>query len=453
MRPSPYIFVDSTAYRSHSDISQRGQNDLFGVFSSLTATLHFVTKPIAESLVDRTGTLLDALPPETKRQLEDLRLAESSDRSQRTEAFSRLEDASSLDNEPTMVLLPGSYCNMGCSYCGQEHRRGTLHGNHREAVRRRVINKISRDDTRGIHVRWFGAEPLMAYAVIRDLARTFVDAAKESEVAYDSNIVTNGALLDERKMQTLINECLVTEYHITLDGWGARHDQHRPLKSGQSSFQRIIDKVLKAAATYQSARFILRTNVDVNNSEHVSEYLSNMARVGFARRRNVLFQLTPVRSWSNDVSAIELGMKRYAELETRWLTEMAELGLSTLTLPTKPKSRPCSAVNLDSDVIAADGAIYSCTEHPLVPVLELTKRIASVDTIDMSLPRPRGEFDDWYREVRDGLYPCHSCWLMPSCGGSCPKSWHEGLPPCPSLKFTMPTRIMIEATHRGYASA
>lgn len=109
-----------------------------------------------------------------------------------------------------VILLPTSYCNMGCTYCGQSHERITLRGRHRDAVRTRVLAILNHPHTRSVRLDWFGAEPLMAYAVIRDLARSFVSVAERRRLDWRSVIVTNGALLDARKIRTLAAECRVT---------------------------------------------------------------------------------------------------------------------------------------------------------------------------------------------------------------------------------------------------
>ncbi|SRR5579875_1525214 len=63
-----------------------------------------------------------------------------------------------------VILLPTSYCNMGCTYCGQSHERITLRGRHRDAVRTRVLAILNHPHARSVRLDWFGAEPLMALA-------------------------------------------------------------------------------------------------------------------------------------------------------------------------------------------------------------------------------------------------------------------------------------------------
>jgi hypothetical protein len=116
------------------------------------------------------------------------------------------------------VLLPTSYCNMGCEYCGQTHVKQSLAPDHRDAVSARVLAAASDDAVTEVHVAWFGGEPLMAYAVLRQMARGFVEAFDQVGKAYTSKITTNGALLDERKLPVLITELRIHRLDITIDG-------------------------------------------------------------------------------------------------------------------------------------------------------------------------------------------------------------------------------------------
>src|ERR1700735_4437150 len=61
----------------------------------------------------------------------------------------------------SFVLFPGSFCNMGCDYCGQTHFKSQLTRQHRSSVVSRVEHAIFASSISQVDVRWFGAEPLM----------------------------------------------------------------------------------------------------------------------------------------------------------------------------------------------------------------------------------------------------------------------------------------------------
>jgi uncharacterized protein len=351
-----------------------------------------------------------------------------------------------------ITLLPTSYCNMGCTYCGQTHRRIPIQQNHREAVRRRVMRVLESPTTEEVRLDWFGAEPLMGYAIIRDLAASFIPIVEQRNLKWSSMIITNGALLDKRKIKVLAQDCRVTHAEITIDGPPEIHDTHRPLKSGGTSFWRIVDAIASGLADDKTngMTFGIRTNVDVHNEDRVEELLRLLADQGFAHPR-VRFGIKPVHSWGNDVRAIELGKRHFAEREHHWLNVMHELGLHFETLPTEPVSVLCPAVSQSDELIDSQGNVFSCSEQPLVDHLQETA-VGNMTQpwTDGADPRPIGLYDDWHQDVVEGSRSCSSCEFYPVCGGACPKLWSEGHVPCPSFKFNTQERLDLVAKMNGF---
>ncbi|MER6115334.1 radical SAM protein [Streptomyces sp. NPDC001743] len=349
-----------------------------------------------------------------------------------------------------IALLPTSYCNMGCAYCGQQHTRGGLSHTHRSRVRDRVLRAVAAPETRRVRIDWFGAEPMMGYAIIRDLAPRFVRAAAERGIDYSSVIVTNGSLLTPGKIDTLIRSCGVSHFEITVDGPPEIHDEHRPLKSGQGSFWKIVRTVRSVLdePDLQSAHFTFRTNVDAHNQDDVPRYIELMAELGFAHP-NVSFSIVPVHSWGNDVSAIEVSKQAFAEQETHWFRLLSQHGLHAQLLPNVAKKVLCPATTLSSEIISSTGNIFSCSEYPLVPEAEQTLALTHIDRAGPEPVRPVGPFDGWNDEIEKGTTWCKGCVFMPTCGGSCPKAWQEGHPPCPGYKFNFQDRLDLVASQCG----
>ncbi|WP_084964899.1 radical SAM/SPASM domain-containing protein [Thermoactinospora rubra] len=417
------------------------------VYATRTATLMYVIPEVADAL--RTGRL-DAISPGTRAALRDSEVVVPDDQDELADVLDRSRSAALDRSLVNFILLPTSYCNMGCTYCGQEHVRGGLSADHRDRVRARVLRAVRLPTTRQARIDWFGSEPMMGYAVIRDLAKDFVRVADEEGVEYISEMTTNGSLLNQRNLEVLIKECRVRKFHITLDGPPDVHDEHRPLKSGGRSFWKIVRTVREALDNpdYRHATFVFRTNVDVRNQESIPRYIELMAHLGF-NQPNVQFLLAPVHPWGNDVSAIELEGKDYAERELGWLRLMHEHGLPFMRMPTVPQRVTCSAVKATAELISGTGNIFSCTDHPLVPEAEQTSALGHIGQDDLPVFRPAGEFDGWYDEVEQGKSWCKGCVFLPTCGGSCPKAWHEGRLPCPSYKHNAQGRMDLAAARLG----
>ena len=442
---SPYLFISDDVF------ARPDGRQVVPAFRADDATPLLLPRRVSDALAAQTP-LTSVFTPKELSSLVESGLIVADPTGLRREVYSRMAAADADGSHRIFVLLPSSYCNMGCTYCGQEHVRGAgLGGNHRVAVAARVCEAIRDPAVKKVAVRWFGGEPLMGFATMRQLSREFVPLADSCGVDYESNIVTNGALLDERKLRVLRDECRITTLHITIDGPEEVHDSHRPLKSGGRSFSRLVSFLAAAVGRPENSAvtFVLRTNIDVRNSDYVGDYLREMAGRGFARRKNVLFSLIPVHPWSNDVSQLEMDKAVYAAAEARWLRLMDELKLNTVMVPTSIKTSPCGAVSTSGEVISATGGMFGCTEQPLVPEHETHSVLCSVDDLAASARRPRGQFDGWSTTVAKGLVPCASCWMLPVCGGHCPKAWADGDVPCPSMKFNMADRLDIIARRRG----
>jgi uncharacterized protein len=438
---SRYVVVSDSVYHTEAELRVRL------VYATRLAKLIVVDLPTAEAVA---AGALDRVPAAWLPVLRDAAVVVPADVDELTAVLDRNRRASADRSHVQLSLLPTAYCNMGCSYCGQQHTRGGLGGNHRQQVRDRVLRAIAAPTTRSARIDWFGAEPMIGYPVIRDLAPQFVAAAADHGVTYTSNLVTNGSLLTAEKLDELIRRCGLTHVEVTLDGPPEVHDSHRPLKNGRGSFWTIVDTLRQAVAEpdYQPVHFRFRTNVDVNNQDSIPRYIDLMAGLGFGRP-NVSFSIVPVHSWGNDVSDVELVRRDFAAVELGWLHQLHENGLAFALLPRRPQTVLCPATTRSAEIISSTGNIFSCTEYPLVPAAERNLALVHLSRAGDEVGRPKGPFDDWNDDIAQGKSWCTTCVLMPTCGGSCPKAWYEGHPPCPSYKYNIQGRLDLLAEQQG----
>jgi len=348
----------------------------------------------------------------------------------------------------SFVLLPSSYCNMGCSYCGQTHKRGTLPPAWERLTTARIAAVLRDPATRAVHVGWFGGEPMAGYQTIIRVSAALTPTADEFQVRYDASMTTNGSLLSIPKLVELHGVARLRRIEVTIDGPEVVHNRRRSLLKGGGSFRHIVDTLLSALgmAELRDLTIRIRTNIDVRNAEHVTGYLLEMKRLGFDHER-VAFDLSPVYQWSNDVSEVEISKREFAALEIDWMVLMLELGLRFTVLPSHSTDVVCTAATRYAEVISPSGSIFSCTEHPLVPQHEAGDALTTLDAI-FDGRRPLGSFDDWNKLVERGDVPCQGCAVFGVCGGACPKHWTEKIIPCPSFKLNLQERFDVAATAR-----
>lgn len=341
----------------------------------------------------------------------------------------------------SFILLPTQWCNLGCDYCGQSHFRSPLSKSHRETVRRRVLEAINTESVNAVSIGWFGGEPLVAYKAILDMSKEFISEA-EGICNYSAHIVTNGSLLTEDKIYSLVNDCNITRFDITIDGIKETHDIHRPSKKPGGSFDKIIDalRIFKNGHFTVDPVVIIRVNLDNRNYHDIKNLVKYLYDKDLVSPR-FEFNIAPIYSWSNDISSIELSQEEFSNIELDIFNDLNKYGFFYNVFPDRPMGVLCSAVTRNSEVVSATGNIFSCTEYPLVVEHEKNDSLTNLISLGIPTLRPKHQFDDWLIDIEQGNFPCNKCSFFPVCGGSCPKQWHNNVSPCPSYKYAPQKRL------------
>src|SRR5579875_1486950 len=304
-------------------------------------------------------------------------------------------DGSADPGVRVFTIMPTSYCNMACDYCGQEHFKSAVDRTRMERLAARVEATIADPATTHTSVTWFGGEPLMALRVIRELSARFVAASERAGKPYGSRMATNGSLLTTSTLTMLHRDAKLNSMAVTIDGPEELHDRRRIKRNRVGSFHHtvaVLGEVVRER-TVPGLGIIIRVNVDNENEHAVGDLVADLACFGLTAPQ-VQLQLMPVHSWGNDVSAVELEGRRYATAEAAWLRLADSLGVGLNPLPTTPKTRTCAATSPSVEIVDSGGRVYSCSEHPLVPQVRDTGILATLDDLAGSARRPAGAFDD-----------------------------------------------------------
>ncbi|WP_202924999.1 radical SAM/SPASM domain-containing protein [Myxacorys almedinensis] len=351
-------------------------------------------------------------------------------------------DAASQDDDTLFFSVqPTAMCQLGCHYCGQEHRNKQMSDIDQERLLERARTKLSERQFRTFGVTWFGAEPLIGLPVIRNLAPKFRALAEEFGCVYESKMVTNGLALTEAVATELVQEFDVRLLEITIDGLAEFHDARRMQKSGMPTFEKIFaNTVAVARRTDLDVYVSVRCNVDAQNYESVTPLLLKFAEEGVQDRIN--FYVAPIHSWGNDAHTRSLSADEFAAWEIQWMSEKIELGFSTKLIPAR-QPITCMATRPHSELVDADGLVYNCTEVSYVPAYGTPNEYAIEHLNGQSMSGTRDRLGDFTQRVRRGEFNCPSCRMLPVCGGACPKAWQEGLEPCPSAKRNIEQRLLL----------
>jgi uncharacterized protein len=256
---------------------------------------------------------------------------------------------------------------------------------------------------------------------------------------------TNGSLLTPRTLKVLREECALDSIEVTIDGPPEVHDRRRLKRNGSGSFHQITS-VLRDHLP-PGLDLTIRVNIDSENEDSVADLIHELARIPL----KASLALTPVHFWGTDITQVEIEVRRFARREAEWLRLAESLGFPFGAVPNVLKRTTCVATTRFSEVVDSKERVYSCSEHPLVPVVRDSGIVATIDELSGPGPRPAGVFDDWYDQVEAKGVQCGGCPILPVCGGSCPKLWRDGHIPCPSIKFNFQDRLEIAAGRLGFS--
>jgi uncharacterized protein len=188
------------------------------------------------------------------------------------------------------------------------------------------------------------------------------------------------------------------------------------------------------------ATITLRVNIDQTNVGDVPELLDEFACLR-SKGINIQVQLAPVVVWQHGQSVMERA--EYASIESALLVQAVTRGLPVNLLPS-PRASACMADEPESFALMATGEIHSCAMTPLV-----------ADSVTANTPllgRVTGE-----QGVAPGIQlkanrltstslheECKECKFLFMCFGHCPKEQDEGMLPCPSYRYNLEDRMLLE---------
>jgi uncharacterized protein len=164
----------------------------------------------------------------------------------------RFEQFREDTSEVRVTVLTTLQCNFSCEYCVQGD-----HGAHNATARKMSLDTAGRVAAwieeqldavrpRRFVLTFFGGEPLLNLPVVYFLAERLWTASQARGVTMVASVITNGLLLTPVIVDRLLPFGL-KGVKVTLDGDRDAHDQARPLRGGQGTFDRIVANLREVA--------------------------------------------------------------------------------------------------------------------------------------------------------------------------------------------------------------
>lgn len=359
-----------------------------------------------------------------------------------------IQNRISLDDNTTLgiTMQPGANCQLGCHYCGQVHTKKAMSEDMYPQLLKRIESNLKNKNYNHLSVTWYGGEPLMAYKQIRELTNEFSELAKTKNLAYSAGMITNGLSLKINIFEELVTKYHLNFFQITIDGTKEHHDTRRITKEGASTFDIIFKNVVAITAhpLYKEKGVVIniRINIDQTNYQSVIPLLEILVEHNL--QKLVKVQFAPITDWGgNDAAKNSLSKEDFAVIEIDWLMFAIKHDFHFDLLPTRIL-QTCMVVDHDQEVYDANGNIYPCWEFPYTPTYEGGEYLIGNISNHESSYNTKAITRDWYDDLEKGTTWCKTCQFLPACGGSCPKSWYEGTPACPTFKYNMEDRLTLQ---------
>lgn len=260
-----------------------------------------------------------------------------------------------------LFINPTEKCNFRCKYCYESFSNGTMPLEVQENLIRYVKENIHRYS--GLHVAWFGGEPLLALDCIKNLSENFIKICNFNKRRYEASMTTNGYLLDVDTFQKLLGFG-VKQYQITLDGPQAIHDKFRVAADGNGTFAEITGNLQEIKKLKRRDFAVtIRSNLTLENYKKIDEYLAMLEEFCACDYRFSV-SIFKAGNWLDKAQESILGElieneKSMRKIYQAILDSDRKINLSTMFL--NPGNGVCYAGKLNNYLICSDGSLHKCT--------------------------------------------------------------------------------------------
>ena len=400
-------------------------------------------KDFDEELLDLLFSM-EIIIPENENEFEEIMIQNNS----------LLDVNSHLD----LTIQPTANCQLGCHYCAQEHSKNNMNNDVYARTLERVTSKLESKKFKNLSVTWYGGEPLNALSQLKKISTEIIELCKINNVEYDGSIITNGLSLKPNIFKDLYLNHNVLHYQITLDGTAEHHDKRRITKKGEHTFNIIFKNIIDIINLdcYQEKTkepILIRTNIDKTNLNSIKDLVDLFAEND--AQGKIQFSFAPIVDWGDKkYGTIDGFTKRdFADIEIDLLLYAHQKGfLIDTSLVPKREFMPCMVVAKDSEVFDAFGNVYPCYEFTYTPAYNEDKHKIGNLLDNKFIPNDLATTRNWYNDIRkEDFANCNKCELLPVCGGGCVKNCYNDETGCPSFKFNISDRLLIDYLNKNQA--
>ena len=206
----------------------------------------------------------------------------------------------------SIVITPTLKCNYKCVYCFEAHKekKKAMDVATADKIIDYVKSKCETGKIKNMAITWFGGEPLLCYDLMLYTGERIKQIAEEHNVNYLSRIITNGSLLNEEKVNVLIEKINLKLLQITLDGLEDIYIEKKG--TTRQCYKTVIENICNLC---DKVRIKVRINADKSNYNDLLELcnfllieknLKGKIDIYFAELKNYRIVLTnekPIINW------------------------------------------------------------------------------------------------------------------------------------------------------------
>lgn len=312
-----------------------------------------------------------------------------------------------------LTIAPTLACNFKCVYCYETSKPGLMSSETQQNIVSFVASQIN--ELKTLDVSWYGGEPLLAKNIVFDLSNQLIELCKNHNVEYNAYIVSNGSLINDDVIERLI-EYKVRGIQITLDGPPEIHNRRRITKSGEGSFDLILDNINKILKS-EKMDVSIRVNLDKSNSSELENLLTILSERLVSKKVKISFgQVTAYTEacksiknscFDNQEFSLEI-LKYYYLLEKHGFQEYNNYPYPQLML------NYCCAELINSFVVDHEGYLYKCWNE----VGNIEHSVGNVSDLPYDLTNSKNA--KWIERRPYLTQACSNCSILPVCMGGCP---------------------------------
>ncbi|MCL2873783.1 MAG: thioether cross-link-forming SCIFF peptide maturase [Defluviitaleaceae bacterium] len=309
-------------------------------------------------------------------------------------------------------------CNLRCGYCfaGEGEYGGKRAMMSLKTGKKAVDFIIHNSGNRhNLEIDFFGGEPLMNFEVVEGIISYARDEERKHNKNFRFTITTNGLLLNDTNL-AFINENM-HNLVLSLDGRKEVNDVMRNTISGESCYEIILPKLIKAAESRYQADYYVRGTFTHHNLDFSKDVL-HLANLGFKQ-----ISIEPVVAEDNkDYSIKEDDLPALYEQYEILAKEMAlrygkEDDFNFFHFMIDLEGGPCLAKRLTGCgagteylAVTPEGDLYACHQF-------IGNENYKLGNVDLGITSDKtSDFKDlnvFTKEV------CAACWAKYYCSGGC----------------------------------